>query len=307
MMTIGDQLTHDPGFTQREFKQTRGAFAIAAPHRGHAIKGVRDLPHPVRKGGLRFVVPRVAVTAADRDISCAQPIDRFQRAGQFRRQRYSLDIRGVGQELPNDLRFRFANEVHALRAMFLGRDEWPFDVRAAELRNERSRTFDRVHDPRDLFERRAHGGKKQRGRAAAGVVIANRTKGVRGAFHRVPADRAVHMQIDETGRKEVPREVDYLFTGDRNLAPQRDDLSRLHAERKPVGDPLGKNQPATGKDHWREHHCVYFGGSPSSSCNDSGVRCRDRRRCFFRRGHGAPDQTATPRCAYLDYRKSDCL
>ena len=127
------------------------------------------------------------------------------------------------------------------------RNEGPFDVRAAVAGSSRSRVLrSRLTTRTNLVERRGHGCKKQRGRAAAGVIIADRAKGVRGSFHRVPADRAVHMQIDETRREEVSREVDDLFTVDRNFASQRDDLSRLHAERKPVGNPLREKSAG----HW---------------------------------------------------------
>ena len=92
MMTIGDQLTHDFRFAQRELEQARHAFA---PRRRRIddmqLKVWVTCRIPCSKPRPRFFVPRIAVAAADRDISRAQPIDRFQRARQFRRERDPLN------------------------------------------------------------------------------------------------------------------------------------------------------------------------------------------------------------------------
>ena len=84
-------------------------------------------------------------------------------------------------------------------------------MRAAQLRDRSAPGFDLPDDAHDVINRRGHRGEQERSRAAAGVIIADRTKRFRRSFHRVAADRAMHVQIDETGSKKISRQVNYFL------------------------------------------------------------------------------------------------
>ena len=80
VLTVGTQFAKNLRPAQREFEQPGRAMDSAMPRGGHAIERVRDLSHAVLESGARFVVPGIAVTAADANISLAQSIDEIERA-----------------------------------------------------------------------------------------------------------------------------------------------------------------------------------------------------------------------------------
>src|SRR3954449_6191030 len=139
-------------------------------------------------------------------------------------------------------------------------------MRTAQLWNFSAGPLDRVHHPHDLLDRRRHSREQKRGRAAASVVVADRAKCFGGSLHRVAAHPAVDMKIDESGCDEIALKVDYLLAASLNLAADLRDLSLAYVESKTLRNSVGKDRPSIRKNHGRQHHCVYWGSSPSSSC-----------------------------------------
>src|SRR5438105_15183128 len=90
-MTVGDELTNDFRFAHRELEQTGDAIDSATTRTRHAIEGVRDTPHPMLKRRAGVIFPRIAMTAAGKDVVSTQFIDQRDRAGQFRGEGHSLD------------------------------------------------------------------------------------------------------------------------------------------------------------------------------------------------------------------------
>src|SRR5262249_45039540 len=85
------------------------------------------------------------------------------------------------------------------------------------------------------------------------------------SFHRVAPARSMHMQVNEPGCNEASREINDPFDGARRVFADLDDSSTFHSQGQAIGDSIRENQAAVGEDHWREHDCVYFRRSPSST------------------------------------------
>src|SRR5262245_42878174 len=138
------------------------------------------------------------------------------------------------------------------------------------------------------------------------MVIADRPKSVLRSLHRVATDCPVHMEVDESGGKEIAIQINCLL---RRIWPRQGDLrdpAILYLKREALLDPIGEHQSAIGQDHAWLDDCVYQGGSPSSSCkNDSRVRCHDPRRRVFGCGYRVVDETPTAAGAHPDCRKGD--
>jgi hypothetical protein len=82
------------------------------------------------------------------------------------------------------------------------------------------------------------------------VEIANRAKRFSRRFHCVPAERAVHVKIDKTGRKIISIEInDLVFLLRQGSLANRGDFSLLHDNFKPVANSIGKNQTRVCEDH----------------------------------------------------------
>ena len=112
------------------------------------------------------------------------------------------------------------------------------------------------------------------------MEIANGTESFARRFHRVTADRAVHMQIDKTRCKIISVEIDDLIFAMRagpfacprrrwGSRANRSDFSLFDDNFKPVANSIGKNQTRVAKDHFarcsRLNDAVYLGkrlGSP---------------------------------------------
>ena len=91
------------------------------------------------------------------------------------------------------------------------------------------RIANRLQDVDDFVERRSRCRKQKRCRAATRVEIANGAKRFSGGFHRVSANRAVHMKIDKTGRKIVSIEInDLVFLLCQGSLADRNDFSFFH-------------------------------------------------------------------------------
>jgi len=70
------------------------------------------------------------------------------------------------------------------------------------------------------------------------------------AFHRVAAKRAMHMEIDKTGRKIISVEINdvMLFVRQGSLG-DRSNFSFFHDNLEPVANSISKNQTRVGEDH----------------------------------------------------------
>ena len=81
-------------------------------------------------------------------------------------------------------------------------------------------------------------------------------KRFRRSLHRVSADGAVHMQIDESGCKKIAREIDhFLALVRRNPLCDFRDLPLGDPQSEAVRDAIGKNKSAVGEDHLPAHNC----------------------------------------------------
>src|SRR5213593_4462599 len=83
------------------------------------------------------------------------------------------------------------------------------------------------------------------------MKIANRAKRFCRCFHRVAAERAVHMKINKTGRKIISLEIDDPFPATLCLLAYRGDFSFFGNKLKPVANSIGKNQARIRKNHFR--------------------------------------------------------
>src|SRR5262245_22174069 len=160
-------------------------------------------------------MPAAAGNSATRQAS-----DQIERARDLGGECDPVDTRRFLEKPRNQIFPRLEYEFRCLSAPFLGGNEGAFDMRTSQLRDRPARGGNLPYHVKNLVERSSDGGKKQRGRAPAGVIVANRAKGLSGSFHSVPAHRPVHVQIDEARREEISLEVDDLFIVDRNFASQ---------------------------------------------------------------------------------------
>src|SRR5881392_1976200 len=83
------------------------------------------------------------------------------------------------------------------------------------------------------------------------MKIANRAKRFCGCFHRVAAERAVHMKINKTWRKIISLEFDDPFPASLCLLAYRGDFSFFGNKLKPIANYIRKNQPRIRKNHFR--------------------------------------------------------
>src|SRR5438067_4147987 len=83
------------------------------------------------------------------------------------------------------------------------------------------------------------------------MKIANRAKRFCRCFHRVAAERAVHMKINKTGREIISLEIDDPFPATLCLLAYRGDFSFFGNKLKPIANYIRKNQPRIRKNHFR--------------------------------------------------------
>src|SRR5437773_3779459 len=83
------------------------------------------------------------------------------------------------------------------------------------------------------------------------MKIANRAKRFCRCFHRVAAERAVHMKINKTGRKIISLEIDDPFPATLCLLAYRGDFSFFGYKLKPIANSIGKDQARIRKNHFR--------------------------------------------------------
>src|SRR5216117_4529408 len=83
------------------------------------------------------------------------------------------------------------------------------------------------------------------------MKVANGAKRFCRCFHRVAAERAVHMKINKTGRKIISLEIDDPFPATLCLLAYRGDFSFFGNKLKPIANYIRKNQPRIRKNHFR--------------------------------------------------------
>src|SRR5437763_14659710 len=104
-----------------------------------------------------------------------------------------------------------------------------------------STILNRLQDLDDLVERRCRCREQKRCRAATRVKIANSAKRFSRCFHRVAAQRAVHMKIDKTGRKIISIEInDLVFPVRQGALADRSDFSFFYDNFKTDSNSVGK-------------------------------------------------------------------
>ena len=130
---------------------------------------------------------------------------------------------------------RIANELVALRAAPRARNERSFDVHAGNLFDRAGGVSHRTQHIDNFRNRRRDSGQEQRRRATAGVIVADRLKRFRRRLHRVAAERAVDVKIDESRREIVPAQIDRFPI--RSLA-NRGDFPLLHDHLQTVANSI---------------------------------------------------------------------
>ena len=103
-----------------------------------------------------------------------------------------------------------------MRARFFFGEVGSLDVHTEYPRADRWLFPKRLHGAQgrhDGLVRSRHGGKCQRGRAAAGMVAADGAKGFRIRLHGVAVQRTVDVQIDEARREKTSAKIHRLFAG----------------------------------------------------------------------------------------------
>src|SRR6266496_5975230 len=127
-MTVGDKFTSHVWFAQCKLEQTGYPINAATARPRHAVKCVCHTAHTAIECRPDVFIPGIAMSAAHADPTRMEDFDRFKCAGQFGRDRYTLQYVRVFEQLLHSNRRRVLNELDALRSGFRFRNKWPFDM-----------------------------------------------------------------------------------------------------------------------------------------------------------------------------------
>lgn len=216
--TVGDDFAKDRRVREGGLEQA-GDAKRAAPSRGrHAIERVRDLPHAGGEGALGILVPGVAVAAAHADARGDELRDQASHPGKLGRERDLGDDVGVADPMVDVVRRGHAEKFRPVRAAFFRRKIRAFHVHAGEAgaghAGRGAPVPHGVERAADVVPGGADRGQRERRGAAGRVMATDRFERFGRGVHGVPAEGAVGVQVDESGRNEESARVEAAVAGD---------------------------------------------------------------------------------------------
>jgi len=179
---------------------TSGEAGLARAEGPHRVEEVGDRARPAGEGRARLGCRRVRVAAGDGDPPAPQEVDQLERPRQLRGERHVDDRPGADQPL-EQRRVGIAPSRCGVAAQPLGREERPLEMRAEHAR--RGAVLRNLAQRRDeLFLGRRDEGRLIGGDTRAQQRLADAPVALGVSGEEVDADEAVHLKVDEAGRRD---------------------------------------------------------------------------------------------------------